>query len=201
MDNDLEQLFCEMIPVRFDFLIKEFGFAFFQDRTWRFRAESPNCRVVMEYEKNHSACWIERLDDGSTEKDMFHAINVKLIAACKGYIRLPPDPQFYSKRESVTKEIDEYAMILKKYCSNFLEGNFSDWPQIVNCLLIQNDIREKNENIIVQSRLHQEIREKAKSAWKDKDFIQVISLYTSIFDFLSPTEKKKVEYAKKRLRQ
>ncbi|KAF0111921.1 MAG: hypothetical protein FD147_435 [Chloroflexi bacterium] len=201
MDNDLEQLFCEMVPVRYDFLIKEFGFSFYQDHTWRFRAESPNCRIVMEYEKNHSACWIERIDDGSAGTEMYHGINVKLIAECKGYDSLASGPQFRSSRETIEREIDEYTMLLKEYCVNFLRGDFSEWALIVTCLKFQNDSRERKENLIVQARLHKEIREKAESAWKNKDFAQVVTLYTSIFDFLSPTEKKKVEYAKKQLHQ
>jgi hypothetical protein len=43
------------------------------------------------------------------------------------------------------------------------------------------------------------VKEQAEQAWKNKDYMRVISLYESIKDYLSSVELKRLEYARKKL--
>jgi hypothetical protein len=134
MNDNLEQIFREEVAQKYKFLNKDFGFIFFQEYTWRLVAKSSFCHVVMEYEKEHFACWIERFDEDFAVNDRYRGINVVLIATCKGYSHIIPDPQLHSKKEIIEEEIDENSNLLRKYCSAFLNGDFSEWPEIITCL-------------------------------------------------------------------
>ncbi|HEY0659308.1 MAG TPA: hypothetical protein VGD05_12575 [Pyrinomonadaceae bacterium] len=49
-----------------------------------------------------------------------------------------------------------------------------------------------------QEIINKQQRQKAEEAWKQKDYAIVAKIYKSMKDFLSQSEKKKLEYSEKR---
>jgi hypothetical protein len=198
MALDFEAQFRELVPLKFEFLGKEFGFHFVQDRPWRYVADSLHCRVVMEYEKSHFACWIERRELKLIDNDSFRAISVDLISICKGHTPAL-GPIYLSKEAILRKEIDTAVTFIRKYCAPYLRGDFSDWSDVVGCLQ-QREARLRQEEVREAEKWRlRSVREEAAEAWVAKNYPEVVRAYDSIIANLTETERRKLAFAKKRL--
>ncbi len=109
------------------------------------------------------------------------------------------DPEF-SKNFSLqaTSHADKLAPILsnlsalvKRYCANSLRGDPDLFQKIDGCRKIW---RKEFALDVLES----QVRPKAESAFREKDFASAASLYASISARLSPAEVKKMEFAKTR---
>lgn len=189
MYDDLDHLFQVTVPKKFDFLVSDFGFTLNQDKPWRFIAYSPVCHVVMEYEKNHFGCWIEKCGD-RVETDLYKGISVELIAVCKGFENSMSEPFFGSPSEIILREIERNSKLLRDYCSAFLLGDFSEWSEIISCIkkevhgkttvkqkYINNSIlhgqASNNGNYRAANRAYHELSKIYQQLSKDKDFAEL----------------------------
>jgi hypothetical protein len=194
MENGSAKLLSNLINKSFKYLMEEYDFQLAQDHSSKFRASTANCHVLMEFEKGHFFCWIENHTKGP-QKIHYKGLNVRLISICRGY--LPPnDPVFFSSSERLINEIDEYSLLLRKYCSDFLNGDFRDWSLVEYWVQQQeNERKDLMKNFHSTSR-QQFYKEKADQAWVSKDYKGVVDCYMKIFENLTPLERKRLEYAK-----
>lgn len=197
MENETENQFAKYVSAEFNFLKGEFDFQIVQDHPYRFIASKVNCQVIMEFEKGHFFCWIEN-HTNDNQKPIYRGINVILIAICKGY-QPSNQPVFFSNDERLLNEIKEYSALLIKYCRDFLQGNFLEWPEIEKNLENQYKDIEKEKKFKGKLSFQLQIREKANEAWISKEYQEVVCNYLKILEILTPQEKKRLEYAKKKI--
>lgn len=193
METNLVKLFQETVPEKFDFLVKEYGFSLEFDICGHFVARSPYCQIMLVFEKKHFECWLERLDMEAYPHD---AIEVVVVATCLGYHH-NKELRFPSDTEVLTDEIELNVKLLREYCSDFLRGDFGSWTRVVDCLEERGKLIELTRDGIAQEAELSAERELAQLAWSKKDFLEVITHYENIQSFLTASEKKKLEYAKK----
>lgn len=194
MRKDLKELFEQTIPLRFGFLVTRYGFSLHQASQWHFVAQSPYCEITMEMDKKRFGCWLERKDAYIFP---YRPIEVIVLATCLGYQHQTAS-HFLSKEEDVfIHDVELYVRVLEDYCSEFLRGDFTKWKKIIKCLEEKGRQQEKERERIAQERRLSEAREAARTAWINKDYQQVIVMYESILPFLTPAEKKKLEYARR----
>jgi hypothetical protein len=195
MGRDLKELFKQTIPLRFDFLVTRYGFSLYQASQWHFVAQSPYCQITMEMDKKRFGCWLERKD---VHIFPYHPIDVMVLATCLGYQHQEAPHFFSNEEEAFIRDVELYVTVLEDYCSEFLRGDFTKWEKIMRCLDEKGRQQEKERERIAQERRLNEAREAARTAWANKDYQQVIVMYESILPFLTPSEKKKLEYARRR---
>ena len=92
--------------------------------------------------------------------------------------------------EKTERNVSWFASILRKYGREYLKGNPAVFEEL-------KENQEKMSKEYTQEILNKQTRQKAEFAWKQKDYDAVIRSYKAIEEFLSPSEKKKLEYAKR----
>jgi len=92
--------------------------------------------------------------------------------------------------EMIEKNVSWFASILQKYGAECLKGNVTVFRAL-------KENREKASREYTQEILTKQTRQKAEVAWKQRDYVAVRKSYSSIEEFLSPAEKKKLEYAER----
>lgn len=92
--------------------------------------------------------------------------------------------------EIVEENVSWFASLLQKYGVEYLKGNSAFFQKL-------KENRERMSSEYTQEIINKQIRQKAEVAWKQKDYDTVSRNYKSIEKFLSPAEKKKLEYAKR----
>ncbi len=196
MNTDLESLFKYAVTEEFDFLVKDYGYSVFQDNPWRYSYIRGSIKLVMEFDGASFGCWIEREDLDLA--DTYRAIGVEVISKCLGY-QASNEVRFRPRDEILLNKVKTNSILIKKYCLNFIKGDFSKWDIVIECLKNQDKTqKEKNEAETLGYHLR-DIRQMANFAWMNKDFKQVIYYYKSIENSLSKLEKKRLEYAEKQI--
>ncbi|MFN8404086.1 MAG: hypothetical protein U0V48_11105 [Anaerolineales bacterium] len=190
---DLLQLFKVLVMQEFSFLQKKYGFDFSKESDHRFTAKSSRCLVAIDFDKNVIGCWIERLDLPQKHPD--RGIGVGWIAQYFGF--RDDEIRFLTREESITQQTKSLANQLREYCKEFLLGNFSQWEDIKEFVRKQIEIEEEKEKEQSLQRLVSDVRYDAETAWKDKNYGKVIDQLEIIEEFLTPSEREKLEYAKR----
>ena len=95
-----------------------------------------------------------------------------------------------TQAEVTERDVSWFASILKKYGVEYLKGN----PTVFKKL---KENREQKSKEYTQEIMNQQLKQKAENAWKQKDYEVVAKSYKSIEKFLSPAEKRKLEYAER----
>lgn len=196
MKNGLKELFKQIIPVKFGFLVTAYGFSLRQASQWHFVAQSPYCQVTMEIDRGRFGCWLERRD---IETFPYHPVDVIVLAMCLG-CQPQETLRFASEEEVFMQDVELYVIALQDYCSEFLEGNFAKWRKIIECLEEKGRQQEEERKQLALEHKINEARDAARAAWENKDYQQVVTIYNSIFPFLTPSEKRKLEYARKHIK-
>ncbi|MCI0608911.1 MAG: hypothetical protein L0Z71_07615 [Anaerolineae bacterium] len=193
--STLLQIFETTVMEEFVFLQKNFGFNITKASDYLFVAKSSNCHVVIDFDKNVIGCWIERLDVPLKHPDRGFA--VEWIAKSLGY--QDDELRFLTTEESIKRQTQLQARLLGEYCTQFLQGNFSGWQQVFEYI---NEQRKLEEERIAREEFEvflSETRQEAESSWLKRDYARVITLFETMDEFLTPSERKKLEYSKKHL--
>lgn len=94
--------------------------------------------------------------------------------------------------ELISKVIIELANMVKSECYDILLGNLEPLKHLY-------DVVEKNrENLKLNLKLIEMERE-AQVAWNEKNYRKLISIYTRHEKYLTKTQSKKLEYARKKI--
>lgn len=96
--------------------------------------------------------------------------------------------------EQLDEELRRAIHLLVEYCRPMLDGNFSIWPNLQR----QSDEALKLFKKGGEARKIWTARQTAFVAFGQGNFKDAVVLYGSIQDHLTPREKKKLEYARKR---
>ena len=102
-------------------------------------------------------------------------------------------PFYQSSSEKGIEEcIKHIADVIKEYYVPVLKGNKGIFKKI--------DLASKNisQELTTEIKLKR-VREKASEAWQQKDYLETIKLYKKIKPYLTPSEAKRLEYARKQV--
>ncbi len=97
-----------------------------------------------------------------------------------------------SNKEGVQNIVPKVARIVQKYGQPFLEGDTAFYDELAKANE-RASLKFQREQIIGQ------IRKEAEAAWTAKDFARVAELFQPVRDELTEIDRKKLEYAEKRL--
>jgi len=125
----------------YQFLIDEFGFIINKIGDWSFSLETENARVFLLVE--HATLLtvaIEPIGKGASQllrqNILPKGIEVVVISMC-----LDPNLHYSVAKldnkgiaHDIPTEMKRRAVLLKKYCEKMLNGDFSDWGTIENCM-------------------------------------------------------------------
>ena|SRR5215510_788630 len=119
------------------FLEDKYGFSMRFEEPRFYYYETANCEVLALFEIHKVYVAIGPI--GKTKAKLLrvgthgHRIDIKIVSQC-----IDPNYTFESVPWDATvdieKELDEYARLLKKYCSKMLRGDFSQWSMINSCI-------------------------------------------------------------------
>jgi hypothetical protein len=97
-----------------------------------------------------------------------------------------------SNKDQIKILVRKLAEYVKSYAGPILNGDLKILEKVQ---ILQ---KEKSDAYIKEMNLRH-IREIADVAWKQKDYVKFLGLYSPVEDDLTPVEAKKLEYARKKL--
>lgn len=133
--------FGKLVLNNYKFLVDEYDFSFVKEGDWEYKFENATTRVVVMMEQAINLL-VEVEPIGESARSLLRQnilpsrLDVISISMCL-------DKNLKYKIEKVSDknmainvpvEIEKQAYLLRKYCQALLQGNFSDWPQIKECL-------------------------------------------------------------------
>lgn len=97
-----------------------------------------------------------------------------------------------STTERVKQLVPKLAELVRHYAGPALQGNFFTFEQLEEAR------QGKSDKYLKEIELGR-IRSEAEKAWHEKNYSKLVELYSSIQEDLTPTETKKLAYARKHL--
>lgn len=119
--------------------------------------------------------------------NMGEVLRLKGVEKKEGYSFLQASGQ-----SSLENAIDTLSGYLEKYGNDLLKGNRLTFKSLIDLRL-----REGEEYAIARDLRF--IRHEAEKAWKKRDYRKFVSLYDPIKPYMTGSEKKKLEYAERKL--
>lgn len=190
-DNNLNR-FVDFVRKDFQFLEIEYNFKLTQAKTnlsnSSVRYESEKVFVGVYYHPARYEC--DAAIGLNSNNNRSYSIG-ELLALEKDF-DLTPNYSFdkLTQAEITERNVSWLASILQKYGEKYLQGNLPAFEKL------RKDSETKAE-IYTQKIINEQQRRKAEEAWKRKDYDAVVEIYKSIKNFLSQSEKKKLEYSEK----
>ncbi|MEO6908406.1 MAG: hypothetical protein ABI210_11005 [Abditibacteriaceae bacterium] len=200
--------FRKAIPAAFQFLESGYGFTLQQQNTWLFQAQSRYLQIRIQCDTGQLIL-VSITPEASAVKLQGHMIpkeiGLAIIVRC-----LDPSveysPQYCKNDKEFQREINTSAQVLHQCCEPLLNGDFTSWLKIESCA------QEEVQNWRMQSKMRvenapnkedlkiQEIRNEAHQAFHSKEYARSIVLYTSITNYLTKLEDKRLTYMKDKIR-
>lgn len=130
-----------LVKKYYKFLIDDFGFTLNKLGDWSFSLETRNAKVslLVEHAILLSVALVPIGEEAARllrQNVLPNGISVIVISMC-----LDPNLQYKIKRldnkgidNDILVEMERRAELLKKYCKKMLNGDFSDWGEIENCM-------------------------------------------------------------------
>ncbi len=194
-------IFCETVPGAFSFLATEYGFTLAQENECLFTARSKDCLVRVYLEWGDIAVTLQPSDVHQIQGPRAPAreLGLAIILACLD-IKIEWPGGLVTKPEELTTRIHQLATLLRTHCVPLLQGDFSNWSRFeAYGESLVGTWKEEQQRLVTDARLR-DIRSKAESAFRKGDYVTAIDLYGSVGKNLTPAELRKIEYAKKQLK-
>jgi hypothetical protein len=184
--------FREAAISAFAFLVKDFAFSCVQQQVTYVRYESNLVCVNVYHGRASFELNVEigeRVVGGDIRENPFtigeilHFVNPEEAENYR--------PYQVSTTESVPKFVNELARLVKEYAMSALMGDHDFFQRV-------SEIRHQRSEELLRGWELTRVRGEVETAWNEKDLKRVIELYDPVKEYLSPSEIKKLEYAKKR---
>jgi len=86
--------------------------------------------------------------------------------------------------ETILKCVSENAMLIRQFANSLLLGDEAEFQRVAN------STEEKRTQLLLDEKILR-FEEKAYSEWKQKNYQGVIDNYSSILEYLTPTQQKR----------
>ncbi|MBU0744262.1 MAG: hypothetical protein KKE11_02690 [Gammaproteobacteria bacterium] len=184
--------FIETVRNNFVFLEREYNFKCIKASPTFVRYESDNVFVNIYHDYDRLAYEISA-DIGCLNKsyELCRPYSIGFVMRMCSEEEADNYKLFVAKTpEAVKKGIEELVIIFKKYTKDLLKGDSTLFDRL------QKKREEFIDNGIKKDYLSG-VRSKVETAFNVRKFSEVVKLYESMIDDLTPVESKKLEYARK----
>lgn len=185
--------FAGPAKISFNFLVTEYNFKLVQANDFLILYESDKIFVNVRFDNDRSY----ELDVELGERDALFNGRERPFSLTE-VLRLKGAPAKDSYRCIMTstqpvlvKFIAGLADRLKRYGAEFLDADKMAFEQL-------GDQREREGLAYAADQESTAVRRAVKDAWKEKDYHKIVELYESIEPHILPSERKKLEYARKK---
>ena len=185
--------FPEAVLTSFRFLVEGFGFAVVTHETTYLRFESNAVFVNVYHGRASYEIGVEIGELKKANNLSERSFTLGEIIAMTDYDR-GSSFHFYQAAtpELIPKFVSETAEIVKAYSRSALIGDKSFFEGL-------GKVRSRISHEYLKSMEMGRVREEAEVAWHEKNYGQMVELYDAVKDDLTPSEVKKLEYAKRKL--
>jgi hypothetical protein len=185
--------FSQAVLTSFRFLITEFGFKCVKQETTLVRYESSGVFVNVFHGRSSYELGVEI---GQLRKNLdipeFGFTLGEIISLSDAKFGAMYRPYQITKPELITKYVEQIAELAKKYATSALVNDKGFFEQLSSLQL------QKSDEYLKDMKLNQ-IRSEVEVAWREKNYKQVVELYGSVESDLTLSERKKLEYARRKL--
>ena len=184
--------FNESIRASFAFLEANYQFRLLDEQPNYFRFESERVVVVLAYDQQRSYeinLALGQQGDPQPLFDLGEVLRSRKVESDKH-----PTGYYAQTNESARNLVLQMADLLKRYGADLLRGDTSAWREL-------KALREKESAEYAHQRDLGYARSDANAAWNRRDFFGVIRALSPWQASLSPADLKRLEYAKKQIRQ
>jgi hypothetical protein len=183
--------FVEEAKKAFAFLIAEFGFHVAPSEVTIVRYRSTEVFVNIYHGRMSYELRLEigRLDEPSEVKNPFYMSDLISVEDEEGGRRYRAYQT--NQVELVPRGLALMAADLRRYSSRALRGDPLYYAQLQAA-------RERAARRFGREITVSQTRQQAETAWQEKDYSKVASLYDEISGYLSPAERKRRDYARRK---
>lgn len=132
MSNISAEEFGSLVKTHFGFLVDEYDFSLKKNSDWSYDIVSPATKVSVFVEKNTLVVGVEPI--GETARELLRnnilpgQFSVSVIARS-----LSPSLDYkVIWDEPIPTAMERKAQLLKKYCVEILNGDFTKWAHVIN---------------------------------------------------------------------
>ena len=187
-------IFAKHVHEYFDYLISAYQYQCIISSEECVRYENDDVFVSVRFDNG----WSNELDVEIGQKGvLFNGIerpfNLGEILRLKGAEKKEKYTSVQtSNQEYLIIAIKRIAEVLKRYAQDLLQGDQAAFLSLVS-------LREREcEDYEIERELTF-VRNEAAKAWNKKDYKKIVQLYSSVEHYISQSEIKKLEYAKKHI--
>lgn len=183
--------FQESVPREFAFLEREFGYRFTRDDEYAFTAIHEHSEVIVELDWGSVVVSIRPAATGRSVRLSF------IVGATDPEIHFLP--RYPWGPEEARDEVERQAGLLRRFCDELLRGDFSRWPELESHQhAVLEQWRRESERLVREARVKL-VRRRADAAFQARRYSEAAQLLGSIEDDLGDGERRKLEYARRRL--
>lgn len=187
-----KNVFNEVVRAAFAFLVSSYRFRLVEERENYFRFENDRVVVVLVYDRLRSyeiSVALGLKGDAQPLFDLPEVLRSRGVAA-----EQQPAGYQTASDEVVRRLIAQMSSVLTQHGAELLSGDSLAWRKL-------NALRDAECLEFAQRHALGFARSKADAAWEKKDFPGVVAALSPLQALLSPTERKRLEYAGKKIRQ
>ena len=187
-----EFCFPEAVVTCFRFLVEDFGFVVVKQDPTLVRFESRDVFVNLFHGRGSYELGVEMGERISEESREFGFTLREIISVTdteKGSAYRPPQ---ITEPELITKHVSAISELVKQFAPLALVGDKDFFKRA-------SDLQVKKSDEYLKTLELKRVRSEVDVAWRDKNYDQVLELYEAVKDDLTPSELKKLEYAKRKL--
>lgn len=174
------------------FLVTEYNFALRTSDISRIVYDSSAYRIRVYLEREGVVTSIQPV--GSTPNcEAPKEIGLKVLIQCLDGQTI--DNQYFGTPTParIQEELARSAELLKEYCQNILQGDYSRWSSIQKCADERVQIlQEQSERRIAKLKA---LRETGEILWLQKDYAQVVLTYEAMKPYLTTVEQERLAIA------
>ena len=194
---DLFEAFRGQVPDAFADLARRHGLALGPAEDDSFVLESPRCRVRVRFGSGHVPDLNVTLSPPAGQSGPGeHEFGLGPVLEATADPRVAYAPRPLGSPEDVRRELERAVSLLESHCAPVLGGDFTAWPALRR--MVEEAARDWKRQFNEGGRAARvwQVREAARTAYGQGDHRRAATLYDSIAEDLTPTEKLRLGHAR-----
>ncbi len=184
-------VFHESVPEGFGFLEAEYAYRLVRDDDYSYTAIASHGDVVIELDWGSVVVAVRPAETGRGVRLSF------IVGATDPEILFLP--RYPWGPDEAREEISRQASLLRQYCGALLAGDYSNWSRLeAHQDRILEQWRTESETLVKEARLKL-VRRRADAAFTERSYSEAAQLYASIAEDLDETERRRLDYARRRV--
>jgi len=183
---DLDRLrlfkcFDETVKTYFDFL-KQKQYMFCKIREGHIVYSSLMVNIEIYYERISFEIYLE-----ITLKKQNISCSIDEIIKSQHFLQWKRVYTSATTEKTICKSVSEIAEILQSIGSKYIDGD-------IEAFRIVQTKKNAEHNVLLLKKRLSDAEKRATLSWRNKDYAEVIKAYNPIYEYLTPTQRRKLEY-------